>query len=806
MVSPRPRAFYAGVFVISGLLMTVQIIQSRIFSVTTWYHLSFLVISVAMFGLTLGALKVHRAPDKQERYAEAMANGCFGFGTSILIALAAQLSLPLVSDDPLVTVISLPLISLITLAPYYYAGIVLTLAITRAPFPVGRTYGADLLGAATGCLFALGVMSAVDAPSAIIIVALLAFATSFCFARTDAFRTSFLSLLAILALAFNLAGNKPLIYPYYFKDHHIPESRLAYDHWNSISRVMVEEERKNAPPYLWGPSIQLPPFLKTSWYELLIDGDASTPITKWSGKDRGRELAFLDYDVTTIAYALPELKSAGIIGLGGGRDVLSALHAGISSVTALDVNAVQVDLLTRREPFRSYAHISDTPGVRLIHHEARSWFAGNPDKFDLIQMSLVDTWASTGAGAFTLSENGLYTVDAWKTFLDHLNPHGALTVSRWYLSDAQCEGERLLSLAVGSLFAEGINDPSRHIFMATSWSIATLVLSRAPFTPAQLDALEKRSRAMEFTVLASPRKTVASGEFAAILRTKNRTELEQLAQHSAYDISPPTDERPFFFNQVRLSDPIAVWRLAFQSDRSAMVGHAHAILNLYIIILFSVVMVFFTILLPLRTALKNNETKFIGAGTAWFALIGLGFMLTEISLVQRMSVYLGHPAYGLGIVLFSLVLSTGCGSLMSERLPLVSSKARVAWALVTAASIIAAVFIIEAAMDRFADAGLFGRAAVCLSLTLPLGCLMGFGFPTGMAIAKKENPYACAWFWGINGAASVMGSSLAIAVNIAAGADRAMFLAALCYALLVFAALRNQPVRKYLIAVSRSNR
>src|SRR5262249_34725955 len=154
---------------------------------------------------------------------------------------------------------------------------------------------------------------------------------------------------------------------------------------------------------------KLPPTLLTSWFELLIDGDASTPINRWKG-DKGKGLDFLNYDVTTVAYAMPGIKSTAVIGLGGGRDVLSSLHAGATSVTAMDVNSTQVSVLSRVEPFKSYARLADRPDVHLIHSEARSWFAHNPDKFDLIQMSLVDTWASTGAGAFALTENGLYTV------------------------------------------------------------------------------------------------------------------------------------------------------------------------------------------------------------------------------------------------------------------------------------------------------------------------------------------------------------------------------------------------------------
>ncbi|TAL37718.1 MAG: hypothetical protein EPN97_04795 [Alphaproteobacteria bacterium] len=786
--------FYTGVFLMSGLLMALQIVQSRIFSVTTWYHISFLVIGVAMFGLTLGALKIHRGNEAEQRknYAREMAELSFRFAVGIIVGLIGQLALPVVSDDLRVTVVALPIVAAMTLPAYYFAGAVLSLAITRAPFPAARTYGVDLLGAAAGCLFALFMMNIFDAPSVIMMFALLALAALRCFGKLKGTLPLIVAGIIVYGIALNLLSPRPVIYPIWNKKRDFYQADLSYDRWNSISRIIIQRESRDGRPYLWGPSPKLPASMKTSWYELLIDGEAGTPINRWLG-DRGKELHILDYDVTTIAYSLPGLKSSGIIGLGGGRDVLSSLHAGVKSVTALDVNNIQVSVLSKTEPFKSYANIGTRKDVRLINSEARSWFASNPDTFDLIQMSLVDTWAATGAGAFALSENGLYTVEAWSTFLSHLNPGGALTVSRWYMKDAHSEGERLVSLTMGALFKTGVKEPKKHIYVATANRIMTMVLSRDPFTKEQLDALDKRAKEMAFNVLISPRKEVAGTELAEILNTKSREELEALAARSEYDISPPTDRRPFFFNQVRMGNPALVWRLATQTGLSAMIGHAHAIANLYIIMLFSFLMVVFAIVYPLRSEL-NAGNKFVKAGTAWFVLIGLGFMLLEIALMQRISVYLGHPAYGLGIVLFSLVLSTGCGSLLSDAFPLKTNRNRIMWALGTALAIVMSVFFIDAAISAFSGAGLFVRALICVSVTAPLGLLMGYGFPTGMEMARQAHTKSTAWFWGINGAAGVMGSSLAIAINIGAGIDRSMFISALCYALLAIAG--NRPERK----------
>lgn len=790
MQSPSSRSFYLGVFAISGFLMALQVLQARIFSVTTWYHLSFLVISVAMFGLTLGALHVHKgdAEDQKKNYGAHMAKAAGSFGLYTLLALAAQMMFPVASSSAFRTLLSLPLIAACTIPSYYFAGYILSLAMTRAPFPPARTYGVDLLGAAAGCLFALGLMETVDAPSAVLLIAAAGGLCAFCFAPQDRFRALVLAG-AICAFALvNTLAPRPIIYPFWVKNAIVTQGGLAHDEWNSISRVVVDREAKDRKPFLWGPSPKLPQDMKTSYYVLKIDGDAGTPLNKFGG-DCKKELKTLDYDVTTIAYALPDLKRAGIVGVGGGRDVLSACKAGIKDITAMDVNDIQISLLTKVEPFRSYTNIHKLPGVKLIHAEARSWFASHPETFDIIQMSLIDTWAATGAGAFALSENGLYTVEAWNTFLSRLNPGGAMTVSRWYISDAHSEAERLVSLAMGSLFRLGAQEPRKHIFMASAALIATLVVSRDPFTEKQLKALEKRAKNMAFDILITPRKPPASGDLAAILSAKSRAALDAFARQNAFDVSPPTDRRPFFFNQVRVGRPLHVLELIAENSPSAMLGHARAILNLYIIILFSFLMVAGAILWPLREEVRKAGRGFVAAGTAWFALIGLGFMLIEISLLQRLSVYLGHPAYGLSIVLFSLVLSTGIGSLVCDRLPLKTRGARALWAALTAAAAIAAIFVIDAVTERFADAALFTRALLSVCVTMQLGLLLGFGFPTGMAMAREVSDRLAAWFWGINGAAGVMGSAIAIGLNIALGIGCTMTIGALCYLALAVPAM-----------------
>lgn len=172
-------------------------------------------------------------------------------------------------------------------------------------------------------------------------------------------------------------------------------------------------------------------------------------------------------------------------------DILSAAVFGLKDITGVEINPIFIKLLMREPGFVDFTNLPALSGIKFVVDEGRSWFARTDEFFDIIQMTLIDTWAATGAGAFSLSENGLYTVDAWKIFLRRLTPKGVFTVSRWYFPGAVEETGRLVSLAVGTLLDSGITEPQAHIFLVSQGPVATLILSKCPFSASDLDVLEK---------------------------------------------------------------------------------------------------------------------------------------------------------------------------------------------------------------------------------------------------------------------------------------------------------------------------
>jgi hypothetical protein len=683
--------------------------------------------------------------------------------------------------------------------------------LTRSPFPVGRVYGVDLLGAAIGCVGALLLLNFTDGPSAVLWVAAFMAAGALAFSGSGIGKAPdqkpplhsclqhhywILSVLVLCALInpYTDLGLQPIAVKGKFES---PGSHL-FKQWNSFSRVVVGQMTRGTPE-MWGPS---PKMLDNKWsvYQtvLNIDGDAATYAYRFTGNLD--EVAFLSYDVTNLAYFLPDRERVLVIGVGAGRDILSAALFGRKKITGVEINPIFVQLLTQHPNFLDFNNVARLPGVQFVLDEGRSWLARSQESFDLIQMSLVDTWAATGAGAFTLSENGLYTVEAWKIFLSRLTPGGVLTVSRWYDASVPDETGRLISLATAALMEMGITEPRRHLVLAAQGEIATLVLSKSPFSASDVETLERAAADYQHEILLSPRRAARSTTLFRIISAADRKALDTYTSSLAFDLTPPTDDRPFFFNQLPLSRPFqaiahAQAMLATGPQGGGVrQGNLVATITLLVLFFISLIFVAAAIVVPLRPALKDVGLEVATRGTLYFALIGAGFMMVEIGLLQRMTVFLGHPIYSLSVLLFSLILTTGIGSLLSEKSRL-HNRARITiWAIVTGGYLMLLPFVLSELFTAFNHATLTVRIAICVAAITPAGLLLGFGFPTGMRLIAAIDSRPTPWFWGINGAAGVLASVSAMAVSLALGITATLILGALCYFLLIpFALALVQP-------------
>ena len=790
------RYFLAGLFLICMCSLMLQIMQTRLLSVMAWYYLAFVAISMAMFGMTAGSLYVYFRP---ERFTSDALLGnltwiCSAFALSVVASVLLQITTVVtVSTVTMSTLLWLKLI-LILVPPYVFAGMAISLALTRSRWPVPLVYGIDLAGAATGCLGVLVLLDFLDAVSAVIFVAAVGALAAVCFAVAhraqtgSEFSASSMARYPILsrplwlaagfaALALVNARIQPEGLTVSVAKHEIESTAASATRWNSFSRIRAGVTEAGRP-MMWGQSSEMPRF-RVEERLLNIDGNAGTAMYRFTG-DLG-SLDFLRYDITNIAYNIRHSGRAAVIGVGGGRDLLSAYLFGFRDVTGVELNPIFIDFL--RTDFSDFNTLAQLPGVQLFVDEARSWFARSNDRFDLIEMSMIDTWASTGVGAFSLSENGLYTVEGWRTFLDHLTRDGVLTVSRWYSSQRLDETGRILGLAATALRQLGIDNPAANIMLVGNPRLATLIVSRQALSPADVSTLTSAAERLEFTVLVAPGMPAATPALDEILAARDANAFERLSRAYHIDLTPATDARPFFFQQLRMTDP-ASWARALHGAPGVVKGNLVATLTLALIMVLSCALVVATAVIPASATVRLASARLAWSGTAYFLLIGLGFMFVEIGLIQRISVYLGHPVYGLAIGLFGIIVSTGLGSLLSARLPLSTNVRFSAWAGALALYLLLLPAWFPALIAAFAAAALPVRTLVCLLAIVPSGLLMGFGFPTGMQRVNAIDVRPTPWFWAVNGAAGVFAAALAVAISIEYSINVTLWLGAACYLLL----------------------
>ena len=774
----------AGLFFVTLATLMLEVLDTRLLSVLTWYHLSFLAVSVAMLGMAAGAVFVFVAGDwfSRERAARLLPMAAAAFAVALPLSHVANLVIPfpVVRGGSSAELAALAISTIVLTIPFVVSGIVVTIALTRTSDRVGLLYGADLVGAAAGCLAIIWALELTDITSTALLTAAAAAVGAWCFARYNGSRGAgslALAFVLLVCAVLNARAEHPLgvIYPK-SRGLWMDERSLDYSAWNAHSNVIVRVPA-TSPPFLWGPS-KNPPQTPVRAALAAIDGDAGTVITHWDGNPAS--LSWVQYDVTSLPYRLRK-GSVAIIGVGGGRDVLTAIWAGNPQITGIEINEALVGILTRR--YRDVTRIADHPGVTLVHDEARSYLTRTRGRFDVLQMSLIDTWAATGAGAFTLSENGLYTREGWQVFLRALSPSGIFSVSRWYDPAAASETTRLLSLGVGSLLDFGVAEPRRHLVLVTRERVATLMVSPSPFSDEDGRRLREIADEHGFSIQVSPWHTGSDGTLARIAAASSPAELEAATRHPYFDFSPPTDRRPFFFNMLK---PGAVLHREGSGSAGIVSGNLRATRTLIALCGVAAALVLAIIAWPLVAAGRPAAPRgLFPAALAYFAIIGLGFMFIQIPFLQRFSVYLGHPTYTFSIILFLMILAAGAGSFASERIDVLRAR-RIVWLPAgIAAGVLLEALLLQNAVESTVGWGLPARTAVVAAFVAPLACALGFCFPIGLRLVAARTPELTAWMWGVNGACGVMASIVAVMVSMWLGIHVNLVLAAALYLLLV---------------------
>jgi len=783
------RSFLAGLFFITSATLLLEILNTRLLSVVTWYHLSFFAVSMAMFGMAAGALWVYLKPQKFPR--EDALSSLYRY--SILFALSTLICHLIILFTPLSTLggwdaanfFKMTLITLAVAIPFAFSGVVITVALTQVPGNSGLIYAVDLVGAALGSLACLALLSVLDISSATIASTVVTVLAILFFQRAKTGRSDLRWVALAVVLAIGAFANSQFtsgLRVFYPKGNEISYSDQTIEYWTIHGQILLSPAEERVGPFYWGAGAGAPVIEGMKLQGLVIDGEAGTAVTQWDGNREGLE--WPRFDVTSLPYHLRKEGNVAVIGVGGGRDILTALWAKSKHITGIEINGAILDILQDRR--RDFVSLDQQPEVEFVHDEARSFLTRSDETYDVIQMSLIDTWAATGAGAFTLSENGLYTVEGWQIFFDKLAPNGLLSVSRWYSPEALSETNRLISLAAMSLLEQGVDNPGDHAVLVARNTVATLLVSPTPFSDADLDQIESVAAEMAFTVLHSPRQESSERLIRNALASKSSAQLEAATQHEFLDFSPPLDSRPYFFNILK---PSALLSTDAELGELGIVagGNLLATYTLMLLCLLAFIGVTLVIGVPLLLSGKPQLPKGVfGSGLLYFACIGTGFMMVQIPLIQRFSVYLGHPVYAVSVLLFSMIIAAGLGSSLSDRIAVERDRR---WTFVLPLTIVAMIIalyllsgpIIQATIDQ----GLLVRCLIVILLVAAAALPMGMCFPLGLRLFRQYSDDCLPWLWGVNGATGVLASVLAVAISMWSGINSSLLVAIGCYALLI---------------------
>jgi spermidine synthase len=639
--------------------------------------------------------------------------------------------------------------------PFFTGGLVITLAISRLSARINEVYAADLIGAALGCVVLIPLLDTMGAPGVVIVSAALGVTAALLFASPG--RRGRIAAAGAIVMLMPLAGQVSGLATFDVTDTKGHQGdRVLFSKWNSFSRIGVYDR----PHGDWSLSRAYAGALPETRF-MDIDSAASTPIVRAAPDLKNAQ--YLRYELTALAYHLKEGRtfSSLVIGPGGGRDLVSALVFGAARVDGVEINPIIAKdvMLDHFHAFSGgiYTH----PNVRITVDDGRSFVRRSTTRYDVIQASLVDTWAATAAGAYTLTENTLYTVEAFNDYLEHLTDDGILTITRWVF-----DGLRLVSLAQAACESREWDARSR-LAVVQHDRVATFLLKRSPFTAEELRRLRETVDRLQFRILYAPGMETATlpddleddwvegTAVADYTRLITAPDVERFYEQHAQDIRPTTDDRPFFFHTTKLEDQFEV---AF--GRSMLFGNGlSALLTLMAI---SATLVALFILLPLVVSGGARPAGW-PAWLAYFGALGAGFMLFEVAILQRFVLLLGHPVYSLTVTLFALLLGTGLGAALSRRLGERGLERTAAVALVGIATLAVVCTIAITPLITWSIPFPRGaRIAIAVAALMPVGMVLGIPMPAGIRLLSARAPQMLTWAWGMNGALSVIGATLAI--------------------------------------------
>jgi hypothetical protein len=793
----------AAIAVLSAAALGYEIMLMRLLSIDLWHHFAYMIISVAMLGYgAAGAFVALSQRSLLPRFEAVFTSAASAFGiTAVAAFLLAQRMqfnpLELLWDwrQPLRLLAVYALLSI----PFFCAATCVCLSFARFANEPHRIYSFDIIGAGVGCLAILSALFVTTPTTALQWIGALGpvAAALACRGREMQVRWLPAMLLGSAAVLIGLPPRWISVHPSLYKDLSqtlaVRGTRVVAERSSPLGLISVVESP--LVPFRYAPGMSLnaltepPPQLG-----VFTDGDGPAALTRYDG--RRESLAYLDQLTSALPYHLLERPRVLVLGAGAGADVLQAIYHRAREIDAVELNPQIIDLVQHRFADHSGTPYSE-PGVRVHIGEARRFVAAHADRFDLIQVALLDAFGASSAGLYALSESYLYTVEALHEYVDHLEPGGMLAITRW-VSLPPRDVLKMFATAIAALERQASANPAQQLALIRGWKTATLLVKNGAFSAGEIAAMKEFCRSRSFDVAYYPSMEASEANRYNVLEQPEfydaalallGPERESFVANYKFNIAPATDDRPYFFQFFKWRTLPELLTLKEQGGLPLLDwGYPVLVATLIQATVAGAVL----IVLPLLLGGASSAGHAPDAWSRWritvyFAGIGFAFMFIEIAFIQKFVLFLAHPVYAVAVVLCAFLVFAGLGSRYSPRLAALARGSRipaVGWVVVALGLIaVAYLWVLPSVFRVLLPLPDMLRIVLSVALIAPLAFAMGMPFPLGLAGVAGGAGQLVAWAWGVNACASVVAAVLATLLAIHIGFGAVILLAMLLYVL-----------------------
>ena len=769
---------------LSASALGYEVLLMRLFSIIQWHHFAYMIISVALLGYgAAGTLVTLLRGPLERRFTSVFAACAALFGTT---AVSGFLLAEQVQFNPLefawtgAQALRLLLIYLLLLIPFLFAAMCLCLTFTRYGNIAHRVYSFDIVGAGLGGLGVIAALYWLTPMGTLIGIALAGFSAAALVWLADSERSRKVAVSILMAgvlLVAALPASWMELRLSEYKDLaqtlQIVGTRVVAEASSPLGQIAVVESPiipfRHAPGLSLNAPSEPPPQLG-----IFTDGNGLMAINRDDGQRDS--LAYLDFLTAAAPYHLINRPRVLVLGAGGGSEILQSLYHNVREVDAVELNPQVIHIV--EDTFGDFSgRPFSKPNVRIHAGEARGFIARTTERYDLIQLALLDAFGASSAGLYALAESYLYTVEAFHDYMSRLAPGGVLAITRWVTLPPR-DTLKLFATAVSALEKEGVRDPGKRLALIRGWKTATLLIKNGELSAGDVANLKAFCRERSFDVAYYPGMSSEESEVfnkldqpyfwdgITALLGQNR---DSFVERYKFHIVPATDDRPYFFQFFKWRTLPELWRLHDRGGISLLEwGYPLLVASLVQATAAGLAL----IVLPLwytRGRLIGDPGRLVSLGRVgvYFTAVGLAFMFIEIAFIQKFILFLHHPLYAVSVVLCAFLVFAGIGSRFCGRFGAAAGPHVIR-------RIVLAIWSIAAAYLVFLP-GLFHqltalpdvpKIAFSVALIAPLAFCMGMPFPMALSAIANRNPACTPWAWGINACASVVSANLATLLAI----------------------------------------